>query len=282
MLYSIKDREDLENLEELVSLENQVKVVKLQDKLGKQNFHEDMKKVFEPVTKSLENTSENLTKAITESSITNNKAIENINNNVLEIMNDRGILATYLISPLSRITNPENTTQFKLVKDQISSRVNDLLINNTIPITLYGNILTFRDTNKQFELKGDLLKMITNTKFNIDLASLSDKKLMYDFAKETHFDLKAPGNKSTRDRKLIKLLESPAIMASGITTIFLSENPNELCDRLKLLLQEKHAGNNSDLINEEIVAIVDKLLEYKCISKKQHKQILIKCNLVNK
>ena len=44
MLYSIKDREDLENLEELVSLENQVKVVKLQDKLGKQNFHEDMKK----------------------------------------------------------------------------------------------------------------------------------------------------------------------------------------------------------------------------------------------
>ena len=44
MLYSIKDREDLENLEELVSLENQVKLVRLQDKLGKQNFHEDMKK----------------------------------------------------------------------------------------------------------------------------------------------------------------------------------------------------------------------------------------------
>ena len=34
MLYSIKDREDLENLNELVSLQEQVKVVKLQDKLG--------------------------------------------------------------------------------------------------------------------------------------------------------------------------------------------------------------------------------------------------------
>ena len=44
MLYSIKDREDLENLEELVSLQDQVKVVRLQDKLVKQNFHEDMKK----------------------------------------------------------------------------------------------------------------------------------------------------------------------------------------------------------------------------------------------
>ena len=68
MLYSIKDREDLDKLKELASLQDQVKVVRLQDKLGKQNFHEDMKKVFEPVTKSLEKTSEILTKAITESS----------------------------------------------------------------------------------------------------------------------------------------------------------------------------------------------------------------------
>ena len=283
MLYSIKDREDLEKLEELVSLQNQVKVVKLQDKLGEQNFHEDIKKVFEPVTKSLENTSENLTKAITETSIKNNQAIENINNNLLEIMNDRDILATYLMSPLSRITNPENATQFKLVKDSSSNRVNDLKINKKIPITLYGNMLTFRDTNKQFELKGDLLEMITNKNYNVDLASLSDKKLMFDFAKEMNFDKSRVGNKSTRDRTLITLLNSPAITALGVSnTIFLSSDPDELCDRLKLLLQGKHSGNNSDIINDEIFAIVDKLLEYKCISKKQHKQILIKCDLLNK
>ena len=130
MLYSIKDREDLENLEELVSLENQVKVVKLQDKLGKQDFHEDMKKVFEPVTKSLENTSQDITKTITETSIKNNQAIENVNNKLLEIMNDRGILASYLMSPLSEITNPEKSSQFKLVKDPSSNRVNDLKIHN--------------------------------------------------------------------------------------------------------------------------------------------------------
>ena len=285
MLYAIKNREDLENLEELASLENRVIVVKLQDKLGKQNFHEDMRKVFEPVTKSLENTSENLTKAITETSIKNNQAIENIKNILLEIMNDRGILATYLMSPLSRITNPENASQFKLVKDPSSNRVNDLKINKTIPITLYGSMLSFRDTNKQFELKGDLLEMITNSKFNVDLASLSEKKLMYDFAKEMHFDQKALGKKYTRDKTLIKLLESPGLIvsASGVSkTIFLSSNPNELCDRLKLLLQEIHAGNNSDITNHEIVVIIDKLLDYRCISRKQHKQIFIKCNLINK
>ena len=71
------------------------------------------------------------------------------------------------------------------------------------------------------------------------------------------------------------------VTASGVSqTMFLSSDSDELCDRIKLLLQEKHAGNNSDIINDEIVAIVDKLLEYKCITKKQHKQILIKCNLV--
>ena len=170
-----------------------------------------MKKVFEPFTKSLENTSQDITKAIAETSLENNQAIENSNNKLLEIMNDRGILATFLMSPLSKITNPENTSQFKLVKDHNSNRVNDLLMKNKIPITLYKNILTFRDTGKEFELKGNLLKMITNKNYNVDHASLSDKKLMYDFAKEMHFDTKALGNKSTRDRTLIKLLKSPLL-----------------------------------------------------------------------
>ena len=187
------------------------------------------------------------------------------------------------MSPLSKITNPENASQFKLVKASNLNRVKDLIINKTIPITLHDNLLTFRDTNKVFELKGDLLKMIANKNYNVDLASLADKK-MYDFAKEMNFDLKAQGNKSTRDKTLIKLHKSPGLMvsASGVSkTIFLSSDLDELCDRLKLSLQEKQAGNNSDIINQENVAIVDKLLEYKCISEKQHKKILIKCNLLH-
>ena len=264
MLYSIKDTEDSENLNELVSLQDQVKTVRLQDKLGKQNFHEDMKKVFEPVTKSLENTSQDITKTITETSVKNNQAIENLDNKLLEIMNEKGIIASYLLSPLAKIINPENSTQFKLVKDSSSSRVNDLLIHSSIPITLHDNLLTFRDSNKQFELKGGLLKMITNKNYIVDLASLQDKKIMYDIAKEMNFDMRAQGNKTTRDRTLIKLLKSPSLIvsASGVSkTIFLSFDPDELCNRLKLLLEEKKAGNNCEIINDEIVAIVDKLLE---------------------
>ena len=83
MLFPITDREDLEKLNELVSLQDQVKTVRLQDNLGKQNFHEDMKKVFEPVTRSLKKTSQDITKTKTESSIKNNQAIENLNNKLL-------------------------------------------------------------------------------------------------------------------------------------------------------------------------------------------------------
>ena len=224
-MHSIKNIEDLENLNKLVSLENQVKAVRLQERLGKQNFHEDMKKVFEPVTKSLEDVSEEVTKTKTENSITNNEALEDLNDKLLEIMNHRGIIASDLLSPLSKIHNPENFTQFKLVRDSSSKRVNDLLIHNTILITLHGNLLTFCDTGKIFEIKGDHFRMLTNKNYNVDLASLADKKLMYDFAKETNFDVKAMGNKSTRDRTPIKLLKSPSLMvsASGISNkMFLS------------------------------------------------------------
>ena len=121
-------------MNELVSLENQVKAVRLQDKLGKQNFHEDMKKLFEPVTKSNKDVSEVVKRTIAETSTNNNKAPENLHNKLLEIMNVRGIIESYLLSPISKITNTENTTQIKIVKDSSSNGVNELLIDNSVPI----------------------------------------------------------------------------------------------------------------------------------------------------
>ena len=44
MLYSIKNRDNLENSNELVSLNRQVAEFWLKDKLNKGNFHENVKK----------------------------------------------------------------------------------------------------------------------------------------------------------------------------------------------------------------------------------------------
>ena len=99
-----------------------------------------------------------------------------------------------------------------------------------------------------------------------------------------HFDVSGISNKSTRERTLFKLLKSPGLMlsaSSSSNTIFLPTDPDEFCDRLKLLLKEKQPRNMSDLKNEEVVVLLDKLLEYKCMSKKQHKQIFIECDLLH-
>ena len=213
MLFSIENIEDLENLNKLVSSENQVKTVRLQDKLGKQNFHEDVKKVFEPLTKSIENVSEEITKTIPEPSNNNNRTLANLNDKLLEIMNDRCIVASYFLSLLSKITNLENISQFNLLKDHKSNRVNDLLIHNTIPINLHDNLVIF--SKEEIELKGDLMKWINIKNYNVDLASLSDKKLMYYFTKKMNFDVKGLGRKSTRDSTFMKLLKSPGLMVSA-------------------------------------------------------------------
>ena len=88
MLFPINNRENLQNLNELVSLRNQVNEVRLQDKLGEQNYHEDSKRIFKPMTEAIKSTSENITKTLTENSINNNKAIENLNEKILELMDE--------------------------------------------------------------------------------------------------------------------------------------------------------------------------------------------------
>ena len=52
--------------------------------------------------------------------------------------------------------------------------------------------------------------------------------------------------------------------------IFLPSDPDELVDQLKLLYFEKVGGNDNPQLNEQIIAIVDKLLEYGSISPSQH------------
>ena len=116
MMFPTRNIEDLQNLNQAVSLRNQVKVVRLQNRLGKQNFHEDMEEVFEPLTNTLKKNSENITKNITETSIKNNKAISDLNENILELMNDKGMIAPYLAFSLVNLFKPENKSQFKLEK----------------------------------------------------------------------------------------------------------------------------------------------------------------------
>ena len=120
-----------------------------------------MKKLYEPLTKKIKDTSRDIAKTMMETSEEDSKELTNLNNKLSEIRNDKGIIAPNLMSPLSKIPNLKHTSQFERVKDPSSNRVSDLLINKAIPLTLHNNLLIFRDTNKRFKLQGDLSKMVT-------------------------------------------------------------------------------------------------------------------------
>ena len=233
------------------------------------------------MTDAIKNTSKKLTKTFTETSIKNKKAREIINENVLELMNDKGMLAPYLASSLVNLLRPENKSNFILVNDDNSIKVNDFLINRGIPITLYSNMLTFSDSNKHFNLDGDLSETMTNYDFKVSHSNPKDQKLIYEFGKEMNFNIQQKERKSDRDKSPKILFKSPAMMASAISTTFLPSDLNELWEKLKSLLLEKQTGKNSNIINNETVTIVDKLLKYKCIFKKQHEKFSIKCNLLH-
>ena len=113
-----------------------------------------------------------------------NKALEDLNDKLSEIMNKRGKIKSYWLSALSEITNPETTSPFKLVTDPQGNPVNDLLIKKTKQVTFYDNLLIILDTDKKVELQGDILKMTINKNYDVDLAKLIDKKLMFDLEKK--------------------------------------------------------------------------------------------------
>ena len=61
--------------------------------------------------------------------------------------------------------------------------------------------------------------------------------------------------------------------------ILLPSDPDELVDQLKLLYFEKVGGNDNPQLNEQIIAIIDKLMEYECISPSQHQNM--RSNLIS-
>ena len=62
------------------------------------------------------------------------------------------------------------------------------------------------------------MRTTENYKFNVGLSNLQDRKTIHEFEEEVKFDFKNIDRKSIRDRSIVELLKSQAIMASGNST----------------------------------------------------------------
>ena len=66
-------------------------------------------------------------------------------------MNDKDVIAPHLGTSLVNVLKSENTSQFRLINDLNSTKMYVFLINGGIPVTLFGKMLTFRDSKKSFK-----------------------------------------------------------------------------------------------------------------------------------
>ena len=108
------------------------------------------------------------------------------------------MIAPYLASSLVNLFTPEIKSQFRSRKDLYSTKMIYFLIHGNTSVSLYSNMIFFRDSNKSLQQDGDQSKLIKNFKFNADHSSPQDKKLIYEFAKEMNYDTKSIGRPSPR------------------------------------------------------------------------------------
>ena len=92
-------------------------------------------------------------------------------------------------------------------------------------------------------------------------------------------DLNYGDRKSTRiffNKNLnIQYTYQQSQLGSGFNQyIFLPSDPDELVDQLKLIVSGKLGGNDNPVLNEQIIAIADKILQYQCSTTPQHQNVV--------
>ena len=84
-----------------------------------------------------------------------------------------------------------------MIKDPNSIRMNDFLIKRSKPVSIYSNMLTFRDSNISFKLDGHFFKRMTYYDFIETNSSPQDQKLNFECGRELKFVIKRIGQKVT-------------------------------------------------------------------------------------
>ena len=149
--------------------------------------------------------------------------------------------------------------------------------------SMFGNLYIDPSMLSQFKLDAyNRDKKVLSRKIDIDLMDLLSKR----------YDSKRVYSKNALDTfgKLIELSGLPlnrrsmkfnTVRGGAVrkTTIKYYSTPDELIKRLELLISSKQAGKKSEIIDNEIVEILNRLLTDGVINKQQYKQILSNHNI---
>ena len=230
--------------------------------------------------------------------------ITNHNNQLLTSLVNSNQVDSSIVKTVSNLLNDKNKSQFSL-EPITQNNPNLFTINphNPQQVLIKGSTMTFENGNSYNSNDPDLQYFITNTQFDKQISNWGS---IYNFLNDMKYDLNYGDKKSIRYQFIKDLYSRYQLQgfAQGYTQahdlqgfaqgqpqgftgsglqgcaqgstqqyIFLPSDPDELVDQLKLLYFEKVGGNDNPQLNEQIIAIIDKLLEYECISPSQHQNL---------
>ena len=277
---------------------------------------------IENQTRAIEHNNNTLREALQNSFKEGIKQYNEITNHNIQLLTslvNSNKVDSSIVKTNSNLLNDKNKSQFSL--EPVMDNPNLFTINphNPQQVSIKNTTLTFLGSGNIYDLNDpDLQYFITNTQFD---KQINNWDSIYNFLNDMKYDLDYGDKKSIRYRFIKELYfryqmqgytqgfaqgytqphdlqgfagssaqgQSQGFTGSGLNGeysqqyIFLPSDPDELVDQLKLLYFEKVGGNDSFLINEQIIAIIDKLLEYECISPSQHQnmQSYARSNLIS-
>ena len=282
------------NEKQLQAIENQTRAIEHNNNTLQNSIKEGIKQYNEITNHNAELRNQLLT-----SLVNSNQVDSSIVKTVSNLLNDKNKsqfslepIGGYPHSSTNLFTiNPHNPQQV-LIKGSTMTFENGNSYNLNDPDLQY--FITNTQFDKQINNWDSIYNFLNDMKYDLNYGD--KKSIRYQFIKELYSRYQLQGytqgfaGSSAQDYTQAHDLQgfagssaqgqSQGFTGSGLNGeysrsstqqyIFLPSDPDELVDQLKLLYFEKVGGNDSFLINEQIIAIIDKLLEYECISPSQH------------
>ncbi len=279
-IYTINSPDDYKKLVQLADAKQIEKEEKLLHRVQKQTFEEDARKILQPLTEQQEKSTKEIVEAVEHiepSQITKiynpMPALEPQDVNQLEEIQGVSAVDKFLSDGFAVLSSQPRQPGFEVV----SVGGNKFEVNQT-PITLKDGLIMGRD----FEINATegLIEALKDRFLDPSYLSKDDQRSLY-------FLLKKVGYKSTgHPPKRLEWFknyspieyETPrqqswsdddSLFASGFK--FLSSDPNELVERLMILIAEQQGGN--DNILNEATAILDELSKQKEITEDEYYKI---------
>ena len=230
---------------------------------------------------AIQESSNTLQKSIKEG-IQDYDEITNRNNQLFTSLGNSNQVDSSIIKTISNLLNTQS--QFNLEPNMGNPNLFTINHSNPQQVLIKNTILTFLGCGNIYNLNDpDLQYFITNTKLDREI---NNKNISYSFLNDMNYNINYGHKKSMRYFVIKDFHNQYYQLGSGLPSyarsnsqsytnqyVFLPSDPDELVDQLKLLYFEKLGRNDNPQLNEQIIAIVNKLLEYECITTNQHQNM---------